>query len=63
MKGIYLDHAATTALDERVLAKMLPYFTQTFGNANSQHFYGREAVKAVDDARDTIAALIGAKPS
>lgn len=60
---IYLDHAATTPVDPRVLQKMLPYFTEKFGNPNSQHAFGRETVTAVDDARDTVAALIGAKPS
>ena len=62
MKEIYFDHAATTKLDERVLKKMLPYFTEYYGNANSQHGIGREAQKAVDEARDEIATLIGAKP-
>ena len=63
MQKIYFDHAATTPLDKRVLDKMLPYFTEVFGNANSQHFFGRDSVKAVDTARDTIASLIDAKPS
>lgn len=62
-KRIYFDHAATTAVDPRVLEKMLPYFTQKFGNPNSQHAFGRETVCAVDDARDEIAACIGAKSS
>ncbi|MBR5192578.1 MAG: cysteine desulfurase [Clostridia bacterium] len=62
-KQIYFDHAATTPLCKEALEKMLPYFTEVYGNANSQHAFGREAVKAVDDARDTIAKIIGAKPN
>lgn len=62
-KPIYMDHAATTAVDERALQKMLPYFTEIYGNANSQHCFGREGQKALDEARDTIAGIIGAKPS
>ena len=63
MKQIYLDHSATTKVDKRVLEKMIPYFTEIYGNANSQHTHGREALKGVDWARDTIAGLIGAKSS
>ena len=63
MRKIYFDHAATTPVDERVFEKMKPYFTQIFGNANSQHAFGREAVSAVDEARDAIARLINCKPS
>ncbi len=60
---IYLDNAATTTLDKEVLEKMLPYFTEAFGNASSLHTFGREALKAVDNARDYIASVINAKPS
>ena len=60
---IYFDHAATTPVDKRVLDKMLPFFTENFGNANSQHVFGRNAVKYVDEARDSIAKIINAKPS
>lgn len=63
MKEIYLDHAATTRVDDRVVQKMLPFFTEIYGNANSQHGYGRKAQEAVDEARDTIARIIGAKPA
>ena len=62
-KPIYFDHAATTPVDERVFEKMKPYFTQVFGNANSQHVFGREAVKGVDEARDTIAKIINCNPN
>ena len=58
---VYLDNSATTALDKEVLNAMLPYFTDTFGNPSSLHGYGRKALKAVDEARETIAKVIGAK--
>lgn len=60
---IYLDHAATTPTDKRVLQKMLPYFCEVYGNGNSQHAIGREASKAIEEARRTIAAILGAKAS
>ncbi len=63
MNRIYLDHAATTPLDKDALDKMLPYFTETFGNADSPHASGRKAMNAVDSARDSIASLLNAKPS
>lgn len=60
---VYIDHASTTPCDKRVVDAMLPYFTDEFGNADSQHFYGRETAKAVAEARATIASLIGAAPN
>lgn len=62
-KSIYFDHAATTPVCKEALEKMIPYFTEVFGNPNSQHAYGRQSVQAVDSARDTIAKIIGAKPN
>lgn len=61
MKGIYLDHAATTPIDEEVFEKIKPYYTEFFGNADSPHAFGRRAMRAVDEARDTLAALLNAK--
>ena len=60
-RPLYLDYHASTPVDPRVLDTMLPFFTQQFGNpASRQHAYGWEAQKAVDAAREQVAALIGA---
>jgi cysteine desulfurase len=56
----YLDAAATTPVDSRVLEKMLPYFSEIFGNASSNHFYGKQAKRAIDEARKHIAEIINA---
>ena len=62
MELIYLDNAATTRTDERVVEEMLPYFTRYYGNASTIYALGEESRKAVTKARDIIAAGIGAKP-
>lgn len=63
IRNVYLDNAATTPVDPRVLEAMLPFFVEVYGNANSAHGPGRHANVAVENARDTIAQLIGAEPS
>jgi len=62
MKKIYLDNAATTKVDDRVVEVMLPYFNEKFGNASSQHFIGQEARDAFEKSRKTIAKSLNAKP-
>lgn len=60
---IYLDHNATTPLDERVLETMLPYLKQHFGNAASRHEFGTVALRAVERAREQVAAAVNGQPS
>ncbi|WP_069805670.1 cysteine desulfurase NifS [Thermogemmatispora onikobensis] len=60
---IYLDHAATTALDPRVLEAMLPYLTSEYGNASSIYTLGRRAMQAIDGAREEIAAILNCRPT
>ncbi|QFG03857.1 cysteine desulfurase family protein [Tepidiforma bonchosmolovskayae] len=62
MPRIYLDHAATTPPDPRVVEAMLPFFTTHWGNPSSIYLEGQEARRAVDAARKTIADLLGASP-
>jgi cysteine desulfurase len=60
---VYLDYNATTPVDHAVLEAMLPYFAEHFGNASSIHSTGQRARSAVETARESVAALIGAKAS
>ncbi|MBI4059632.1 cysteine desulfurase [Candidatus Giovannonibacteria bacterium] len=60
MERIYLDYAASTPVDPRVLEAMTPYFSEKFGNPGSLHSFGQEAIAAVDESRETIAKSIGA---
>jgi cysteine desulfurase len=63
MKRVYLDHNATTPVDPEVLAAMLPYFGEEYGNASSIHSFGQRARGAVEEARESVADLLGASPS
>jgi cysteine desulfurase len=58
-RRIYLDHNASTPVHPEVMAEMLPYFTEVFGNASSVHAFGRAAREAIDAARDRIASFLG----
>ncbi|MHB8619049.1 MAG: cysteine desulfurase NifS [Chloroflexota bacterium] len=59
---IYLDHAATTPVDPRVVEAMLPYFTEKFGNPSSIYAPARESRRALEHARETVAQILGAQP-
>jgi cysteine desulfurase len=63
MRAVYLDHNATTPIDEEVLEAMLPYLGGRYGNPSSRHAFGRGARKAVDEAREKVADAVGAHPS
>jgi len=62
MRRVYLDHNASTPVHPDVLAAMLPYFSERFGNASSIHGFGREARDGIDAARETIAGLLRVTP-
>lgn len=61
MKAIYMDHAATTPVDQRVFEAMTPYLTNKYGNPSSLYKVGQEAKRAIEDARAIVAGAIGAK--
>lgn len=63
MERIYLDNAATTALDPEVLAAMMPYLTTNFGNPSSIYSYGRESRMGIENARKTVAKILNAHPA
>ena len=60
---IYLDYAATTPVDQRVLNLMLPYFREAYGNPSSIHRFGQKAETAIEEAREKVAAVLHCKPS
>lgn len=62
MPKIYLDYAATTPVDPRVLKAMLPYFRDVFGNPSSLHIFGQASKRAINEARESVAKLIKADP-
>lgn len=62
MKSIYLDYAATTPVDPKVAEAMRPYFSEKFGNPSSIHSFGQEAKAAIENAREKVVRLIGARP-
>ncbi len=62
-RNIYMDHAATTPVHPKALEAMLPYFSGRFGNPSSIYGVAREARKGLDEARETVAGILGAKPT
>lgn len=62
-RTVYLDYSATTPTDPRVVEAMQPYFTEIFGNASSAHRFGREAERAIESARETVARLVNCEPT
>ncbi|MGL5507065.1 MAG: cysteine desulfurase NifS [Paraclostridium sp.] len=62
-RKLYMDYSATTPVKQEVLESMMPYFTETFGNASSFHSFGRDAKNVLDKSRAQVANLINAKPN
>lgn len=62
-RSVYLDYAATTPMDPRVVEAMMPYFTQIYGNSHSAHRFGSRAEHAVETAREQIARVFNCKPT
>jgi cysteine desulfurase len=62
-RTVYLDHSATTPTDPRVVESMMPYFTDVYGNASSNHSFGRKAESAIETAREIVADIIGCMPT
>lgn len=60
---IYFDHSATTPVDPQVVEAMAPYWSQTFGNTESSHAFGRAAASALEEARQTVAGILGCRRS
>ncbi|AGA69916.1 cysteine desulfurase NifS [Desulfitobacterium dichloroeliminans LMG P-21439] len=63
MRRVYLDHSATTPVDPEVAKLMMIYYTEQYGNPSSVHSFGRETKAALENARDSVAKLLGAEPS
>ena len=63
MKKIYLDNAATTKVDPKVVKAMLPYFTNYYGNASEPHLFGEKAREAIENSREIIADFLGTTDS
>jgi cysteine desulfurase len=62
VRSVYLDNAATTPVRREVVEEMIPYMTEVYGNPNSVHAFGREARKAIEEARERVAKCINAQP-
>ena len=63
MRNVYLDNNATTQPAPEVIEAMAPFFSERWGNASSMHYFGGRVKKDIDEAREKVAALIGAAPS
>ena len=61
-RDVYLDYSASTPVDPRVLEAMMPYFSDVYGNPSSSHRFGRAAEHAIEDSRETVAAVLNCRP-